>query len=203
MRLVATGQQNRRDYLFIADGTITTGGTAQLVLAQSQSRSYLLVQNLSNSPMWVGIGTASATCTISSGVVNAVTIVNAGFGFGKAPLVRFLGGGNAGNGSYLGLNQPGGASPSHPAQGLAVLSGGAVASVTIIDGGAGYVKAPYVQIMNSDLDPYGAFVPSANVGILLNGQGDKLEYNGTCCPTDPVSIISATTGDPFTCRFMD
>ena len=71
------------------------------------------------------IGTASATCTISSGVVNAVTIVNAGFGFGKAPLVRFLGGGNAGNGSYLGLNQPGGASPSHPAQGLAVLSGGA------------------------------------------------------------------------------
>src|SRR5262249_38636756 len=100
MRLVGSGQQQRRDFLYSADGTITSGGTAQLVLAQSQSRSFLLLQNLSAGPLYVEIGAARATCTISNGAVASVSVANAGFNYTKPPVVRFLGGG--GNVPFLG-----------------------------------------------------------------------------------------------------
>lgn len=210
MKLVNAGNAQIQHFLYSSDGTITAGGTPQLVLARSLSRSYLLIQNLSNGPMWLEMGSARATCTISSGGVNAVSVANAGFNFTKPPVVLFMGGGPAGgssgplsNKSYIGLAQPGAPAPSRPAKGHAVLTGSAVSSIVIDDPGAGYVLAPYVFIYNSDLDPAGCAAPSATSGILLSGQGDKVEWNGTCCPTDPVAIFGADTAAAYLARWMD
>src|SRR5208283_2160962 len=130
--LVGAYMQQKRFPLYCADGTITTGGTPQLVLPQVPSRSFLKLQNLSNGPLWFEFGSARATATISGGVVTGFTITNAGFNFTNPPVVRLLGGGKAGNGSYLGLGQPGGEAPNstlgagRPAGAYAVLTTGAV-----------------------------------------------------------------------------
>lgn len=217
MRLQNTAQQQRYDALWRADGSIGTGGTAQLVLGRSMSRSHLLLQNTSSGPLWFEIGTGAATATLSGGAVASVAIVNAGFGFTKPPLVRFYGGGNAfGNSSYVGLAQPGAPAPNSVgsssatveplgkvAIARAVLTTGAISSIVVDDGGAGYVIAPYVAIFNNDLDPNGAAVPSNGVGILLTPGSPPLIYNGSVCPTDPVAVFGATTGLTFACRWMD
>ena len=218
--LVGSTGQNKRYFLFDASGTITTGGTPQLVLPQHQSRSYLFIQNnAASGSLFVELGSARGTASITNGVVTGVTITNAGFNFSKPPIVRFWGGGNAGNTSYLGLNQPGGEAPNSsltkgaPAYGQAVMTGSApnlsVASVTLIEGpggtapgGAGYVIAPFVQFINSDLDPYGVAIPSATVGIQLLPNGGSVTWESTLCPTDPVSIYGATTGQNFSCKWM-
>lgn len=200
MRLVATGQQARRDYLYCADATIATGGTPQLVLGQSQSRSYLLLQNTDAAPMFIEVGSARAHATISAGKLTAITIDNAGFGFTSPPVVRLLGGG--GMGPFLGGNQPNYPAPSHPAVARSVLTTGVVSSFIIDDPGSGYLKAPYVMIFNADLDPYGAAVPSLGVGIQLNS-GEKIIWENTFCHTDPVSVFSPTSNAVLTCRWAD
>ena len=210
MKLVSAGNQQVQHPWYAADGTITTGGTPQLVLARSAARSFLLLQNTSSTNLFFEFGSARATCTISGGVVNSVTITNAGFNFTKPPIVRFLGGGNSGINPYLGLNQPNGAPPSNPgplsgnavATGIANLSGNSVSSITITNGGAGYAIAPYVFIANSDLDPYGCAAPSATAGMLLT-PGGSFYVNGTTCTTDPIAVYGATTGQAFVCRWMD
>jgi hypothetical protein len=220
MKLPGSSQQQIGHYLYRADGTITSGGTAQVILGRSQSRSYLYLQNNSAGPLYAEIGTGGATATLTSGVVTSVTVTNAGIGFSNAPLVRFLGGGNAGNGGYTGLAQPGGAGPNsvlskvgatQPVGAVAiahcVMTGSApnqtISSIVVDYGGAGYVLAPFVLIINSDLDPNGAAIPSNGVGILLGAGGGSKEYNGTVCPTDPVAIWGPTTGQAFTFRWMD
>jgi hypothetical protein len=174
--------------------------------------------------MYVEIGTGQATASLTGGAVSSVSVVNAGFGFSKPPLVRFFGGGNAwGNTSYTGLAQPGGAPPNSVASSTktvqplgagaiahCVMTGSApnmsIASITVDYGGAGYIIAPYVQILNSDLDPNGAAAPAVGVGILLTaggGPGSFVKYDATVCPTDPVALYCAASGQPFTCRWMD
>jgi hypothetical protein len=208
-------QQQRRFPLHYADGTITTGGTPQLVLPQHQSRSYLLIQNLSAGSLWFEFGSARATCTISGGAVNSVTVTNSGFNFTDPPVVRFFGGGNAGNSSYLGLNQPGGEAPNSslttgsPAFAQATLSGGSVNAINLIEGptggpkgGAGYVIAPNVFLFDSDLDPYGCATPSATSGLLLTSGSAPYIFNSLNCPTDSVAVYGATTAQAFVCRWM-
>lgn len=214
MKIQGTGGQARHDPLYVADGSIAAGGTCQLALAQSVNRSYLLIQNTSNGPLYVEFGSGRATCTISGGVVNNVTVTNAGQGFSRAPSIRFVGGGGAdgpnGNSSYLGLPQYGAAAAHHTAKAHAVMAGNApnmtISSIVIDDGGSNYLCAPAVFIENSRLDPYGvaaaATTPGATVGVLLD-PGEKLEWNGTVCPTDPVSIIGDTTGQTYVLRWMD
>lgn len=209
MKLVSAANQQDRHFLFDASGTVTTGGAAQLVLARSMARSFLYLKNTSNGPLWIETDGPRATATLTSGVVTSIAITNAGFNMTKPPLVRFLGGGmapagynQAPNSSYLGLNQPNGPAPSHVAVGLAVLSGGAVASVTITDGGAAYKIAPYVQLITSDLDPYGCAIPSAGVGIEL-AAGEALQWDNSAVPTEAISIFGATTGQSFVAKFMD
>ena len=203
MRLVGSGGQQRRDILYAADGTVTTGGTPQTILGQSQTRSYLMLQNQSTGNLVVEMGSARATCTIVGGAVATITVTNAGFNFTKPPVVHFLGGGNAGNSAYLGLNQPNGPAPQHPAKAHAVLTGNAVSSIVIDDPGAGYAIAPFVLLQNSDLDPYGCAVPTATGGILLPPSTPALIWNGTFCPTDPIAIFGATLGQAFVCRWAD
>lgn len=210
MKLVSAENQQKRHPLYVADGTITTGGTAQLVLARSQARSHIIVQNLSTGPLYMETGSARATCSLTSGTVTGTSITNAGFNFTKPPVIEFLGGGYAGNTTYLGLGQPNGASPDssygttgRPAKAHAVLSGGALNSIVIDDPGVGYATAPFVFIYNSDLDPNGCALPSATSGILLQAGAAPLIYNGTACFTDSIALFGATTGQAFMLRWMD
>jgi hypothetical protein len=204
MKLVSAGGQQTQHPLYCFDGTITTGGTAQLALARSMSRSLLILENNNASGnLLFEFGSARATSTITSGVVTSTSITNAGFNFGYPPVIRFLGGGSAGNPAYKGLAQPNGATPSNQATGHAVLTAGALSSIVIDNGGSGYVTAPYVFIQNSELDPNGCAVPSATVGILLVPGGGALTFNGTCCPTDSIAVFGATTSMTFVVRWMD
>lgn len=213
MKLVGSGLQSVRHPLYDASGTIQTGGTAQLVLARSQSRSFLMLQNLSAGTLVFEFGSARATATITNGVVTSCTVTNAGFGFTKPPVIEFLGGGFAGNSSYLGLNQPNGESPNsaggrkgRPAKAHAVLTAGAVSSIVIDDGGADYAIAPYVFIYNSDLDPYGAAAPTATPGagsLSLATATPPFILNGTACTTDQISVIGASSTAAYMCRWMD
>jgi hypothetical protein len=204
MKLVSAGNQERQDFLYVADGVIADGGTPQLVLARSMSRSSLILQNLSAHDLYFDIGSARATATISNGQVTSCAVTNAGFNFTHPPVIRFLGGGlPTGNTSYLGLNQPNGPAPSHPALAHCVLTGDAVSSIVIDDPGAGYVIAPYVFIFNSDLDPYGAPIPGTTSGFLLTSGSAPVAWNGTTCPSESVAVYGASTNDPYLARWMD
>lgn len=210
MKWQGTSQQQRRDFMYDASG-VTVANEPGLVLARSLSRSYLYLANNSNGPLWFEFDGPRATATITNGVVTSVALTNAGFNFTRPPVIRFEGGGPGGGGgknintSYLGLGQPdSGSSPSHVAKGVAVMTGSpgnqGVASITISDGGSGYVCAPYVHIYSDDLDPYGVAIPSAGVGIMITAGGEK-EWNGSCCPTESISVFGAGV-QGFICRFM-
>ena len=208
MQLVGAGNQSKYHYKYDASGTITTGGAAQLLLPQSPSRSMLLIQNTSLHNMYVEFGGARAVATITNGVVTSAAVTNAGFNYTKPPLVRFIGGGFAGNSSYLGLNVPMGEGPNSTlgpgrlARARVLLTANAVSSIVIDDGGEGYAIAPFMQLLNSDLDPYGCALPAANVGVYLAPAGGSYYVNGTSCPTDAIAIWGVTTADPFTCKWM-
>ncbi len=209
MKLVGSAGQQRRDFMFDASGTITTGGTPQLILPERKSTSFLQIQNLSTGPLLVEFGSARATCTIANGAVNAVTVTNAGFGFTKPPRILFYGGGQQDdfnplikNTTFIGIGLVDYPSPSKVAHALGVLTTGALSSVTILDGGAGYVVAPQVFLANDHNDPNGAAAPSATVGVLLAASGGSIFFNGTTCTTDAVSIFGATTGQAYSAKWM-
>jgi hypothetical protein len=212
MQLVGSGNQAKRHPLFTADGAIVAGGTPQLILPVTPSRSFLMLQNVSAGPLWFDFGSARAAATITSGAITSIAVTNAGFNFSKPPVVRFAGGGYSGNTAFLGLNQPGGDGPNSSivagrvACAHCVMTGSApnlsISSIVIDDPGAGYAIAPYVFIMNSDLDPYGCAVPSATSGMLLSAASAPYLLNGTSCFTDAIAVFGATTGQAFLCRWM-
>jgi hypothetical protein len=191
MQLPNTGNQTGAANLFAVDSTITTGGTSQRILSRSISRSYLFIQNISTGPLFVEIGDARATATLTLGAVSSLTVTNGGFGYTRVPQVFLFGGGYA--------------TPAHPAAVHAVLAGGIVTSFVIDDPGVAYGTAPGVFIVGDFLDPHGVADPyfsSSNSGFRLGPNGGNLEWNGTVCPTAPVSIWGATTGQAFTLRWM-
>lgn len=212
MQLVGSGNQAKYHPLYTADGSITTGGTPQLILPQTPSRSFLLLQNLSAGSLYFEFGAARATATITSGVVSSIAVTNAGFNFTSTPIVDFAGGGYFGNTAYLGLGQPGGDGPNsqivkgRPAKAHCVMTGTApnlsIASIVVDDGGAGYACAPYVFIKNSHLDPYGCAVPSATSGLLMVTGAAPLVLNGTSCTNDAIAVYGGTTGWAYLCRWM-
>jgi hypothetical protein len=202
MKLVGSRGQIVRDFMYDASGTITTGGTAQLILPERKTTSLILLQNISDTAMYVEFGSARATATLTSGVVTSISVTNGGFGFTKPPIVQFLGGGAGNGGPSLGCGEPSYPSPANPAKGTAVLVAGAVSSITIDNGGSGYKIAPYVLITNSVDDPFGCATPSATSGYELTASGGPLQLNGTACTTDPIAIFCATTGKAFLAKWM-
>lgn len=82
----------------------------------------------SSVPVRMALPKATATATVSSGRVTAVTMVSRGAGYTVAPRVMFSGGGGTG------------------AAGTAVISGGLVTGVTITNQGTGYTSPPQVWI---------------------------------------------------------
>lgn len=209
MKQVGVGDQHKRDFSFYADNSITSGSLPQLVLPENSSRSSLFFQNTSTAIMWYGFGSARAHATLTSGVVSSVTVDNQGFGFTRAPLVQFLGGGILpqqglipANSSYVGSGGPGFPSPSHVAKGRAVLTAGKVTSVIVDDAGSGYIVAPYVFIYNDPLDPIGCFDPSANSGAGFQlYPGQSLYEAHSVMTTDPLAVFCATSTSTFACRW--
>lgn len=205
----STGQYTGSEYLFDASGTISSGGTAQLLLPKALSRSSLIIQNISDTNMFIEIGGARATASLSSGTVASCSVANAGMGFSRPPSVVFLGGGYRNQNqitptfSLVGL--PDWPSPSLVAQAHCVMSGSApnqtVSSIVIDNPGAGYAYPPYVWLVNDPNDPYGCAVSSATSGIELISSGGSYTSNGTICCTDQISIFCATSSKAFTCKF--
>lgn len=205
MQLTGSRGQETRDPVFDASGTITAGGTAQLVLPEAKQRTFLMFQNISDTNMYLEFGSARATATLTSGVVTSVAVTNAGFGFTIPPHIEFLGGGNDGwnmnNSTTITPGLPSWPSPKSVAQATCVLSGSTVGSIAIVSGGANYKNAPYVFIRNSLNDPSGCAIPSATVGVLIVPSG-SITFNGISCPTDPMAVYCATTAKAFTCKYM-
>lgn len=207
--LVGIRGQNYADRLFDASGTIASGGTAQLVLPQAKVRTSLIIENISDTNMYVEFGGARATASLSSGTVSSCSVVNAGFGFSRPPKIVFLGGAwdnpNQTTPTYSLQGCPCWPSPSNPAQAHCVMSGSApnqtIGSIVIDNPGSGYAYPPYVLLMNDPLDPYGCATPSATVGMLLLANGGSYTPNGSVCTTDQISIFCATSSKAFTCKF--
>ncbi len=201
--------QQYADRMYDFSGTITNGGTAQLVAPYSKERTSFLVENISDTDMLIEIGAARATATISSGVVNAVSVSNAGFGYSLPPTVKFVGGAYPG-GITTALTlaiagDPSYPSPQRPAKAHCVMTGSApnmtVSSIAIDDPGSGYQYPPYVLLTNNMFDLWGAAVPSAAVGILLKSGGGSYTSNGTLTSSEQISIFCATTSKAFTYKF--
>lgn len=201
---------------FRADGTLTNS-SAQLILPRALSRAMLMVMNCSSNAMYLEHGPARALATITNGTVTSVAISNAGFNYTYAPIVEFVGGygnflasstwnglGLIGSDSPQGLNVQGlSVRPTHAriAKGRAVLSGGAVASITIDDLGSGYINPPEILMTNDPRDPFGCAVPVAGTSIILNASGGAYYINGTACHTDQIALIG-TSGNAFAVEYM-
>lgn len=219
MYLPNTASQSGFHPSFRADGSISSGSAGQLVLPRGLSRAMIMVMNISTAAMYLEHGCARAHATISAGAVNTVVMDNVGFNFTIPPIVQFAGGFGPivpGPSGWTGRGLIGSASPSgfnltgataitnRPAAGTAVLSGGTVASITIIDGGAGYVNPPEIILTNHPDDPFGCADPSvgSGSGILLGGSGGFYYINGSALWTDAVAIYCATTTSKFTVEYM-
>lgn len=208
MKLVGASGQITRHPMYDASGGITTGGAPQLILPERPMCSMFIVQNTSDTAMYLEIGSARATATIAAGVVTSVAVTNAGFGFTVPPIIEFLGGGSSiKNPNYLAAGQPGFEGPSNVARARCVLgsggSAGTVASIVVDHGGSGYVNAPYVFIRNSESDPFGCATPSATSGIALGANGGSYYVNGTATTTDAMAIFCATTAKRFICKWHE
>lgn len=200
------GQRGFTDHLYDASGT--TGAAAQLILPVGFYRSSLIVENLSDTAMYLGIGGPTATVSISGGALSSFTVVNAGMGYSRPPQVILLGGGwdaNRGAPTYSTQCSADFPAPSHPGSAHCVMTGSAgsqtISSIAIDDPGAGYVMPPYVLIQNDPLDPFGSYVPSAGNGLLLAASGGSYTSNGSVCTTDQISIYCAASSKAFTCKY--
>lgn len=200
--------QKFRDRLFDASGTITTGGTPQLILPQGETRSSLIITNTSSANMFFEFGAARATATLSGSGVASCAVTNAGFGYSLPPAVEFYGGAwtqNTPIPTYTLQGLPDFPSPSSPAKAHCVMTGAAgsmtVSSIVIDSPGSGYCYPPFVFLVNRSLDPFGCAVPSGTVGILLLANGGSYTANGSVCTTDQISVYCATTSSPFVCKF--
>lgn len=199
------------DRLYDASGSITTGGTPQLILPVASIRSSLILENTSTGNLFVEFGAARATATLTNGAVSSFTVTNAGMGYTRPPKVLILGGawGPLGNPvaapAYSVAGLPDWTSPNNIAQAHCVMTGSAgsqtVSSIVVDNGGAGYAYPPFVFLINDPLDPFGSAAPSATSGLQLIASGGSYTPNGSVCTTDQVAIYGATTGQTYTCKF--
>jgi hypothetical protein len=209
MKLVGAGGQSAPHFYYDGGGTIASATAPQLVLPRRNSCSHLLVQNLSAAVMYLEFGSARAVATITNGQVTAITVTNPGFGFSLPPTIQFRGGGAVSFPGFVGSSEPLSPPPAAPAQAHCVMTGAApnmtVQSIVIDTPGAGYLRAPYLQILNDPRDPNGCADPSQSggVGVLLGSAGGSYYLNGTVCPTDALALFCATAGAAFTCKWMD
>jgi hypothetical protein len=110
---------------------------------------------------------------------------------------------------FVGSTEPNSPPPFTLATAHCVMTGAApnlsVASITIDNPGSGYLVAPFVMIENDQRDPNGSADPSSGggSGVLLPANGGQYFANGTACTTDALALFCGTTGQKFTCKWMD
>lgn len=206
--LIGMRGQKFRDRFFDASGTITTGGTPQLVLPQAEMRSSFILENISSSNMLFEFGAARATAALTGNAVSSCAVTNAGFGYSIAPEVHFYGGAwlqNTPIPTYGLRGLPDFQSPSAGASAHCVMTGSApnmtVSSIVIDNGGSGYLYPPYVFLLNSHLDPFGCAAPSASSGLLLLASGGSYTSNSSVCVTDQISVFCANSAAAYMCKF--
>ncbi|SDJ63214.1 hypothetical protein [Chryseobacterium jejuense] len=95
---------------------------------------------------------ATATATISGGVVTGITINNGGSGYLTAPTVNLYGGGSIVNGGTK-------------ARATANITNGVLTGITINNGGSGYTSTPTVVISGGNK---GMLFPNLNITSLSN-----------------------------------
>lgn len=189
------GQTNLDDLLDFS-GSVSVGGTPQLITPQQPRRLSLFIANLgAANTITIGIGPPKCVAVISNGSVTSITPNNAGIGYAVRPNVRILGG--MIDGDYQ-------AGPSVPAQAHAVMAGVApnqtISSIVIDAPGSGYLVAPLVYLENPlPTLGGGATIPSAVAGIPLP-PGWNLSFSGSILvPTSAVAVFSPGT-DAFVCK---
>lgn len=204
MMLPGSRGQQVRDFLYDMSGTITIGGTAQLILPEQPNRAHLFIQNISSGLLTIEAGGARAAATLTGNALTSIAVTNGGFGYTIPPRVHFYGGGDiAKNPTYLCPGLPGNIMPGKVPSARALLTAGAVSSIVIDNPGASnFTKAPLVFLQSSEQDPYGAASPSATVGIQLSAGGGSIFFNGTTLTTDAISIFGATTGQAYVCKYL-
>jgi hypothetical protein len=206
MQLVGSRSQQQQDDMYDFSGTITTAGTAQLLLPQAKSRSLFIFSNTSANVMSIQFGIRPSTATLTSGAVSAVTLVDAGQLFWLPPLVEFLGGGAAGAPGFAGATAPDWPAPNNPATGHAVMSGAAgsqtISSISIDFAGSGYLVVPYVLVKAQPGDPTGVGALGATTAGIQIAANSTLQLNGTCCPTSAAVVFCGTSASTFTCKTM-
>lgn len=207
--LIGARNQQQLDDYYDCSGTIITGGTPQLCIPQRKSCTKLVIQNLSSGALAISFGVLPATATLTNGVLTALTVNDAGFGFQVPPTVLIMGGGNANDPASKGATAPDWPTPYNVATAVAVLGTSAISglqinSFTITNPGSGYLAKPYVRIVPDRTDPTGVGLPSLTAGgsYLLSASGGNYYDNGTACPTTAISIIGATTGQAYTAKWM-
>jgi hypothetical protein len=210
MKLTGAAGQGVPHFMFDNSGAMVSGTAPQLILPRAFSRLQLRVQNNhATLPMFLEIGSARAVATIANGVVTGVTVTNPGFGFSLPPTIEFRGGGAGMFPGFLGSGDPNSPSPSKIATAHCVMSGAApnmiVSSIVVDYGGAGYLTAPYVLMLNAANDPNGCADPSAGGGSGFQiAAGAFWEQNGTGCTTDQMALFCSTgAGAKFTVKWMD
>lgn len=220
MKLVGVRGQQGGDNVFPITITVGSGGGQYLVLPNQRTRSFIEIATTSSYVGYVSMGAGEATATLTSGAVSSITVVDGGFNYTLAPTVTIMGGGNEGNPTFVGATAapdyqppgspgpgvvPGAWNPTgSPATAHAVVSGGAISSIVVDNGGSVYAAVPYVLITNSPNDPNGcasAYRSSVPIGRVVTS-ANPLYYNGTDCPTSPIGIYCATSGAVFTIKWM-
>ncbi len=128
-----------------------TGAISGIAVTNPGS-GYLVAPGITiTSPGITPTADASATAEISAGVINAITVAEAGFGF-SAPTVTITGG-----------------NPTPGFEATAVASGG-VDNVALVNGGGGYATQPIVEFSLPNL-PVGAGGVQATGAATMNANG--------------------------------
>jgi hypothetical protein len=210
MAVLAPGirDQSHLDDVVHFDGTVTTGGTAQLLLPQQPGRTFLAITNLAAADtLFVGFGPARATPSLSGGSIASIAVTQGGVGYTVPPQVVIMGGIVAGD--YV--TTPGSSKSNITSQSylgtlataVATLSSGAVNAINVSNPGSGYLVAPLIYLQN----PWpalggGAYAPTATASTTGTGlaipAGQTLTFNGAMMvPGSAVAINGFTTGNPF------
>ena len=77
MLLPGSRGQQQRDTFYDFSGTITAGGTPQLLLPERKSTSFLFIQNISSYQMFIKFGSAKAHAVLTNGAVSSVVAASA------------------------------------------------------------------------------------------------------------------------------
>jgi len=130
--------------------------------------------NLSNTSNGWG---ATATATVSGGVITGITVTNGGQRYTSAPTV-----------TIIRLN---GASSGTNAGAAAILTGNAVSSFTITNGGTNYVAGQVAVVIHGNSPPSGS---TTNVTLQTSPTLPNLSCSGTTCTVN-MTNHGYVTGD--------